>query len=425
MAFFSNKTNDSFSVLQHRFDVDEIAYRYPEENFYSGSVLYVQPGQEAVLIKEGDQDGPYTNGRYTLSTNEMPRLSRFFNKAYGGKGAFNCYLYFINKDKPVSVFWGTSHEIKVRDPHTNRLIRMFARGSMALTIQNSLQFIAKMNGQLSSFTADDIDGFLYEKSIERIISHISQALQRERISFVEIESHLSDISGKIKEALNTEKFFDTYGLHLNEFSIVEININDEDFAAIQKEENDLERQRREAELEAFKIRSTGFAESDVMKEKGVYYDKQRTYDVLEAAAKNEGGIGGGGFVGAGVGLGVGLGAGAGIGNAFGNMAGNAFMAAQQQPPQQAPAQPAAQDTVICPSCKAQNPAKAKFCQECGGLLPSSNVICPSCKAENKAGAKFCQECGAALAPAKVHCPQCGTELEGTAKFCQSCGHRMN
>ena len=416
MAFFSKDQKNNFSIIQHYFDSQEIAFRYPEQNFLSGSVLFVQPGQEAVLIKEGDPDGPYTNGRYTLDTNQLPRLRKFFRRGYDGNGAFNCYVYFINKDKPVNVLWGTNHHIKVRDPHTGRLIRMFGRGSMALSISDSVKFIAKTNGQLSSYGAEDIDEFLYNKSIERIVSHISTALQSERISFVEIESHLSDISDKIKARLCSERLFDTYGLSLAEFSITTIDINKEDFESIQKEENDLERRRREVELEAMQIRAKGFAESDVMKEKGIYYDKERTYDVLHAAASNESGLGGGSLVGTGIGLGVGLNAGAGFGNAIGGLAANAFA------PQGNRAEPI--ETVLCPTCNAGNAKNAKFCCECGASLTPRGIACPKCGLENQRDSKFCNQCGAVLVPAKKKCDTCGAENDPAARFCSGCGRSL-
>lgn len=124
MGLFDKKQEQQLEVLKHEFTEDEIAYRYPKEDFYAGSLLYVQPGQEAVLIKDGDQDGPYTNGRYALNTRELPGLSKFVNKLYGGEGAFSCYLYFINKSKaresllghsPPS--YGSRRRNRKRSPH--------------------------------------------------------------------------------------------------------------------------------------------------------------------------------------------------------------------------------------------------------------------------------------------------------------------
>jgi class 3 adenylate cyclase/tetratricopeptide (TPR) repeat protein len=46
----------------------------------------------------------------------------------------------------------------------------------------------------------------------------------------------------------------------------------------------------------------------------------------------------------------------------------------------------------CPNCQTINPAKAKFCLECGNRL----VVCPHCGTVNLPVAKFCIECGTAL-----------------------------
>lgn len=412
MGLFSKESKENFSVIEHYFKSEEIAYRYPEHNFLSGSILRVQPGQEAVLIKEGDCDGPYTNGRYVLDVNQLPQMRKFFDKSYS-KSAFNCYVYFINKDKPFNMYWGTPEQIKVRDAHTGRIVRMFARGSISLSIASSLAFITKTNGQLASFSSEDIDDYLYNKTIERIISAIANALQIKKIPFVEIQSHINVISDSIKAQLENERVFEKYGILINEFNIVAIDINEQDFADIQKEENELERKKRQIELEAMEIRAKGFAQSDVMKEKGIYYDKERSYDVLQTAASNEGGIGGNGFVGAGVGLGVGLNAGMGLGSAIGNMAASAFT---QTSPQEI-------ESKICSSCRTKNHANSKFCSSCGVSL-TKEIICRACGAENADHAKFCINCGQLLTPKRIKCPGCGEENGIDSKFCSGCGAKL-
>lgn len=423
------KNQEQFEILKHVFAENEIAYRYPSENFYAGSVLFVQPGQEAVLVKEGDQDGPYTNGRYTLNTNELPGLSKYVNKTYGGNNAFNCYLYFINKAKPVTLYWGTPHHIMVRDGETGREVRMMANGNMAFTISNSLQFIERMNGQMDAFTNEEIGDFLFGKFIERISSMISGAfdeLEQAGMPVKRIQGQAAAISDKIKERAIAERLFVTYGLDLKEFSIYEIKMNADDETELRKEQNELARRKREADMrfyetksqgvaEADVVRAKGQAEADVMKEKGEYYSKERMYDVLQTAAANESGIGGPSFIGAGVGLGMGLGVGGGIGGAMGNMMTGALTADKPQPEKSGE---------TCPDCNTVNAPGAKFCSGCGKKLGPKTVKCPSCGAENPVGAKFCSECGTSLLPQKIKCPSCGAELDSTAKFCPECGTKI-
>lgn len=47
-------------------------------------------------------------------------------------------------------------------------------------------------------------------------------------------------------------------------------------------------------------------------------------------------------------------------------------------------------SITCPNCKQGNPAKAKYCSECGTSLMFK---CPLCKSETPLGAKFCSGCG--------------------------------
>lgn len=49
--------------------------------------------------------------------------------------------------------------------------------------------------------------------------------------------------------------------------------------------------------------------------------------------------------------------------------------------------------------------------------------CSNCGSENPAGAKFCQECGTAL-PLIKNCVNCGAELSLESKFCFECGAKQ-
>src|SRR5256885_15226089 len=50
-------------------------------------------------------------------------------------------------------------------------------------------------------------------------------------------------------------------------------------------------------------------------------------------------------------------------------------------------------TMICPSCQAENRPDRKFCAQCGTALAAA---CPSCGAANQPGERFCGDCGTAL-----------------------------
>ncbi|MGH7353740.1 MAG: double zinc ribbon domain-containing protein, partial [Candidatus Rokuibacteriota bacterium] len=49
------------------------------------------------------------------------------------------------------------------------------------------------------------------------------------------------------------------------------------------------------------------------------------------------------------------------------------------------------------------------------------MICPRCRQESPANARFCAACGASLA---LTCGGCGAELPGGARFCAQCGRAV-
>ena len=120
---------------------------------------------------------------------------------------------------------------------------------------------------------------------------------------------------------------------------------------------------------------------------GFNYQQERSFDVLQTAAGNEGNAGSVMSAGLGLGMGAALG---------GPMAG----AMAQLTPQMQPAV-AAPSPLLAPSGSGSN------CRKCSHAMP--------------AGARFCPECGNKAA---AFCTQCGTDLGGTAKFCSNCGQQV-
>ncbi len=136
---------------------------------------------------------------------------------------------------------------------------------------------------------------------------------------------------------------------------------------------------------------------------GYTYQQERSFDVAEGVAKNEGGNM--------TNLGVGLGVMAGVGNVVGGIVNNSMENAVNQKVEK------------CPNCGNVIPENAKFCLECGTKvekLSENEIICPKCGCKTAKG-KFCSECGAKL---QSVCHNCGKELPQDAKFCLECGQRI-
>ena len=149
---------------------------------------------------------------------------------------------------------------------------------------------------MTVFSSDKVSDYFKGKVLSSLTSLISSKLIKENVSIIEISALLDEMSDFALNKLNSD--FNKFGIELVDFNFISINVPEEDQSIVKlKEAKDL----------AAKVRIIG---RDV-------YQMDRSFDVLDKAAQNEGGAVGN-LMGAGIGLGVGLGA----GNQMGNVASN-------------------------------------------------------------------------------------------------------
>ena len=252
---------------------------------------------------------------------------------------------------------------------TDFITRAF--GQFGLRVSESRQFVLKLAGNKTELTRTDIENYFKGLILAKMGDLISTYIAQKKVNIFEINSYLEDMSNEAVEKIRNE--FTNFGIEPLNFYFGSVNVLDDD--------------------EGIKKLKSAMSERASMNVIGYNYQQQRSFDVLEKAAKNEGGSS---LLGAGVGLGAGMG----MGGAIGQMA--AQMGQYINPQQvQTPMQPQA-------PVQAQNPV-----QNSGGS------VCPSCGQPVISGAKFCSNCGA-----KLVCPSCGQAITPGAKFCSNCGNKF-
>jgi membrane protease subunit (stomatin/prohibitin family) len=301
-------------------------------------------------------------------------------------------------------------------------------------------------------------------------SNLSTAIKEKNINILEVDEHLTEISEVLKSKIVPG--FEEYGLTIPEFFLTTIvlpedNPNFKRLKELQtvllqtrmaraeatvktaeaqaeaeitaaRRQVEMERQttatevaKREAErkvigaeAEAEAARRTGFAEAEVMHAKGYNQKDVLEAEVQKAYAEGIGnmgsGSGGGGTSGGGIASDmVSMMAGMKMAGVMMDKMDGLNIGGKKEGNETAPAAPK-EETIKCPKCGAELPAKAKFCLECGAkveVLSENEIICPVCGKKTPKG-KFCMECGA---PLVRKCPNCGAELPTGAKFCLECG----
>lgn len=377
-------------IVKYNGPSDIFAWKHPSEELGTWTQVIVNESQEAILYKSGKALDTYPSGRHTLSADNIPLLNNLINLPFGTQSPFKAEIWYINKTHSLDVKWGTPSPIQLQDPKYNVFITLRAFGQFGIQIEDSRKFLIKLVGTLPSFSKKDILSYFRGMYLTKVKDTLSSYLINQKISILEINSHLNDISDFLKKDISQE--LKSYGIKLLNFYVNDINVPEEDDT-----------------VKKLKIALSKKAEMDII---GYDYSQERTFNTLEGAASNEGSTASG-LMGTGIGLGMGVELGQTIGSQFDNIS-----------------SPLNTSQRICPKCHTRMHGDSVYCRKCGhhtakvtaGEEQVSFPSCPACGTEITIDhAKFCFECGQSLINT---CVNCHVTLNKNVKFCPECGTKQ-
>ena len=407
-------------IIKYEGDNSTVIWKHPSEDFNSLTQLIVHESQEAIFFMNGQALDLFGPGRYTLETQNIPKIGKFLNRTTGGETPFHCEVYFINKTEQMSIKWGTDSKVQYVEPTYGFPISIGASGEMSLRAEDSRKLLLKLVGTENFLGQQKLIGFFRAFLMTRVKTYIAQVMKANAINIFEIDENLTLFSDSIKNLL--VKDFADYGVALEQFFVTNVLKPDGDrqyekfkelhfrqYADIAEAKLRQQTDLIYAQTEAQKVIIDSQAQATKRAQEGYTYQQERGFDVATEVARNE-------AVGQFTNLGVGLGTMAGVGGVVAGTVGGAMNDALNQTP--------AGTTDTCAKCGAALPANAKFCLECGEKvapkLPDNMIVCPECGNSVVKG-KFCPECGHKFITA---CPKCGKEIVPGAKFCLECGEKL-
>jgi membrane protease subunit (stomatin/prohibitin family) len=209
---------------------DTLAYRFPDDDkaIKNGAQLIVRESQVAQFVYLGEFGDTFKPGKHTLTTDNIPILTKLKSWKFGFNSPFKADVYFVVMRLFTGNKWGTSNPVMLRDQDFG-VVRVRAFGTYDFRIVEPRTFLREVAGSDHNFHLDEFADTMRS----RIVSIFSDAVASAKIPVLDVASRYSELGEALLPLINPAVVV-KYGLEITSFIVENVSVPPEVEQAIDK-----------------------------------------------------------------------------------------------------------------------------------------------------------------------------------------------